>query len=139
MTIEQRDSIQQVLNTFRFHKLHKRPDWCLESVEKQITPLKLFQEYYEYYQQTKNLTVVSEKFGVRSDTLRKGFLRYNLDTFSKSPPRSRYRPGRQKPSVKTMDTLSLSQKEWNIKYSIKSRGLYYRRKKVATNFVTLNA
>ena len=135
MTSEERNSIQEVLNKFRSHKLYSRPDWRLQATEEQRRPLESVQELYAYYQQTKSLVLVGEKYNIGFRIVHKLFKRYNLELFGSKTHRSPYEVGTKKPSTKHMDTLSLSQSQWNRKYHTQSKSLYYKLKKVATKFV----
>jgi hypothetical protein len=138
MTRQQRNSIQGLLDSFRSHKLHNQPDWRLELSARQSRPLEEVLKMYQRYTQTKSLTVVSQEFGINIKNLKKLFKRFNFKLFGTMTHRSPYQLGTKQPSSKTIDTLSLSYGDWNLKYDVKSKSLYYKQKKIAQNFVEQN-
>jgi hypothetical protein len=131
MTQEQLNHIQSVLINIKTNSmLVGKTDGQLARIEgsRQWSYDRIKKIYEEDYMTLGSINACAEKQGVDKSTLLLWFNRYGFKT-------DRCMRGSKKVlTQKHLDTLTMRPKDWNVKYSAKSEGLFYNYKNVARKF-----
>lgn len=130
MDTQVKQKILEELNDFAQRKGSNLSDALLIQSELQCVPYSKVKELYDRYVELNCMKLFLEETGLRYNRVQKYFTTYNLPLLGRTET-SKKLSAESNPKLKMermMDTLIMSQSEWNKKYGITSRGRYYKTK-----------
>jgi hypothetical protein len=139
MTQDQLNHVKQVLAEFRSSKVGKiKGDHRLETAEQQGTPFETVKQWYPIYL-AYGAKHLSKHIGIGPKQILDHFKKYNLTLRGRCDEPNQNRAGYylkvNEITQKHRDTLLLSCTQWNNKYGIKSKNLYYTTKKTFSKYL----